>query len=67
MLRRGGYPLNHISTVVEQIRTAGGTDVLNRALDDWQQKLTAQGLAMLTAATQLSRYLDTYVTESVKM
>ena len=59
LLRRGGYPLEHIATVVEQIRTAGGTDALNRALDDWQRKLTAQGLAMLTAATQLSRYLDT--------
>ncbi len=58
LLRRGGYPLEHIATVVEQIRTAGGTGALNRALDDWQQKLTAQGLAMLTAATQLSRYLD---------
>jgi DNA-binding transcriptional MerR regulator len=59
LLRRGGYPLDHIATVVEQIRTAGGTGALNRALDDWQQKLTAQGIAMLTAATQLSGYLDT--------
>ena len=59
LLRRGGYPLEHIATVVEQIRTAGGTDALNRALDDWQRKLTAQGLAMLTAATKLSRYLET--------
>ncbi|MGH3876736.1 MAG: TioE family transcriptional regulator [Actinophytocola sp.] len=60
LLRRGGYPLEHIATVVEQIRTAGGTDALNHALDDWQHKLTAQGLAMLTAATRLSRYLDTW-------
>lgn len=61
LLRRGGYPLDHISTVVQQIRTAGGTDALSDALDDWQRKLTAQGLAMLDAATQLSHYLRTKV------
>ena len=58
LLRRGGYPLEHIATVVEQIRTAGGTGALNRALDDWQRKLTERGLAMLTAATRLNRYLE---------
>ena len=57
LLRRGGYPLGHIATVVEQIRTAGGTDALADALADWQQKLTTQGLAMLTAAARLSDYL----------
>ncbi|WP_149830597.1 TioE family transcriptional regulator [Streptomyces tailanensis] len=57
LLRRGGYQLEHIATVVEQIRTAGGTEALSRALDDWQRKLTARGLAMLDAATHLSRYL----------
>lgn len=58
LLRRGGYLLDHISTVVQQIRTAGGTDALAAALDDWQRKLTAQGLAMLDAATHLSHYLS---------
>ncbi|MGH3742989.1 MAG: TioE family transcriptional regulator [Micromonosporaceae bacterium] len=58
LLRRGGYLLGHICTVVQQVRTAGGADGLSRALDDWQRKLTAQGLAMLNAATQLSRYLN---------
>ncbi|MFB9908940.1 TioE family transcriptional regulator [Allokutzneria oryzae] len=58
LLRRGGYPLEHISTVVQQIRSAGGTDALAAALDDWQRKLTAQGLAMLNAATHLSHYLS---------
>ncbi|MGW5360301.1 TioE family transcriptional regulator [Actinopolymorpha pittospori] len=58
LLRRGGYPLDHISTVVHQIRTAGGTDTLSAALEDWQRKLTAQGLAMLGAASQLSHYLS---------
>jgi len=57
LLRRGGYPLNHISTVVQQIRTAGDTGTLSGALNDWRHKLTAQGLAMLNAATQLDRYL----------
>jgi DNA-binding transcriptional MerR regulator len=57
LLRRGGYPLDHISTVVHQIRTAGGTDTLSSSLADWQRRLTTQGLAMLTAATHLSIYL----------
>jgi DNA-binding transcriptional MerR regulator len=57
LLRRGGYPLGHISTVVRQVRTAGGTDSLVSALNDWQRKLTAQGLAMLNASAQLSQYL----------
>jgi DNA-binding transcriptional MerR regulator len=58
LLRRGGYRLDHISTVVHQIRTAGGTEKLSSALDDWHQRLTAQGLAMLHSATQLSHYLS---------
>ncbi|MFB4306594.1 TioE family transcriptional regulator [Actinomadura sp. GTD37] len=57
LLRRGGYPLDHISTVVQQVRTAGGTGELARALDDWQRKLTAQGLAMFHAAAQVDHYL----------
>lgn len=58
LLRRGGYPLDHIATVVQQIRSAGGTDALVAALADWQRKLTEQGLAMLHAAGQLSHYLS---------
>jgi DNA-binding transcriptional MerR regulator len=57
LLRRGGYPLEHIATVVHQIRTAGGTGALATALEDWQRKLTARGLAMLNAATHVSAYL----------
>lgn len=57
LLRRGDYPLEHIAAVVRQIRTAGGTEELALALGDWQRRLTAQGLAMLDAAAQLSRYL----------
>ncbi|OLZ74716.1 MerR family transcriptional regulator [Streptomyces sp. IMTB 2501] len=57
LLRRGGYPLDHIATVVQQVRTAGGTDALAASLDAWQRKLTTQGRAMLHAATHLSAYL----------
>jgi DNA-binding transcriptional MerR regulator len=59
LLRRGGYLLDHIATVIEQVRTAGGTEALTRALADWQAKLTTQGLAMLAAATRLDDYLRT--------
>ena len=58
LLRRGGYPLEHITTVVEQIRTAGGTEELSGALAGWQARLTAQGVAMLDAAARLSDYLS---------
>ncbi|WP_280419311.1 MerR family DNA-binding transcriptional regulator [Nocardia carnea] len=57
LLRRGGYGLAHIATVVEQIRTAGGTAALAAALDDWQRALTARGVAMLVAAGLLGHYL----------
>lgn len=58
LLRRGGYPLEHIATVVEQVREAGGAEALSGALEDWQRRLTHRGLAMLDAAAHLSRYLD---------
>ncbi|RFS86308.1 MerR family DNA-binding transcriptional regulator [Actinomadura spongiicola] len=57
LLRRGGYPLEHIATVVRQVRSAGGTDALAASLDDWHRKLTAQGVAMLKAAASLDHYL----------
>ncbi|WP_030433175.1 TioE family transcriptional regulator [Allokutzneria albata] len=57
LLRRGGYPLDRVSTVVHHIRTAGSTEALSRALQEWQGKLTARGLAMLSAATRLDDYL----------
>ncbi|WP_030062154.1 TioE family transcriptional regulator [Streptomyces novaecaesareae] len=57
LLRRGGYLLDHIATVVRQIRAAGGTGELAAALDGWHQRLTNRGLAMLTAAARLGDYL----------
>lgn len=58
LLRRGGYPLEHIATVIEQVRTAGGTESLADALATWHRKLTTRGLAMLRAAGLLSEYLN---------
>ncbi|MBW4715676.1 MerR family transcriptional regulator [Saccharothrix obliqua] len=60
LLRRGGYPLARIATVVGQVRAAGGAESLANALDEWQRKLTARALAMLTAAAHLSRYPPAY-------
>lgn len=57
LLRRGGYGLTEIAGVVEQIRAAGGTPALAAALDGWQHKITARGVAMLVAAGLLGRYL----------
>ncbi|AQA24829.1 merR HTH regulatory family protein [Rhodococcus sp. MTM3W5.2] len=58
LLRRGGYPLDRIAAVVQQVRSAGGTDALAATLGDWQRRLTAQGLAMLDAAGELGRYME---------
>ena len=58
LLRRGGYPLARIALVVQQIRTAGGTETLGAALADWRRRLTARGLAMLTASARLNDYLS---------
>ncbi|MFI2613025.1 TioE family transcriptional regulator [Kitasatospora sp. NPDC018619] len=57
LLRRGGYPLAHVATVLRRIRTAGGAGEPAAALDGWQQRLTARGLAMLTASARLHAYL----------
>ncbi|MFJ5991064.1 TioE family transcriptional regulator [Lentzea sp. NPDC092896] len=58
LLRRGGYPLARIALVVDQIRTAGGTDTLGAALTDWRRRLTKQGLAMLAASARLNEYVN---------
>ncbi|WP_112471219.1 TioE family transcriptional regulator [Streptomyces triticisoli] len=57
-LRRGRYPLELIATVVQQIRAAGDTQALEAALDNWRQRVTARGLAMLNAASLLADYLS---------
>ena len=57
LLRRGGYPLAHIATVLDQVRSAGGADALAASLTGWQERLTARGRAMLTGAARLADYL----------
>lgn len=57
LLRRGHYRLDHIATVIQQIRAAGSTEALAVALDTWQRKLTAHGVSMLDAAAALSHYV----------
>ncbi len=57
LLRRGGYGLTHIATVLRQVRTAGGTESLAASLTEWRARLTARGHAMLTAAARLAEFL----------
>lgn len=57
LLRRGGYLLAHIATVLQQVRAAGGAEPLAESLAAWRERLTARGRAMLTAATHLAAYL----------
>ena len=57
LLRRGGHPLEHIATVLQQVRTAGGAEPLARSLGEWGARLTARGRAMLTAGGVLAEYL----------
>ncbi|MER6509804.1 TioE family transcriptional regulator [Nonomuraea sp. NPDC001636] len=56
-LRRGGYGLEQIRQVLDQVRAAGGMEPLQATLRDWHDRLTARGLAMLTAAGALDAYL----------
>ncbi|WP_344616409.1 MerR family transcriptional regulator [Dactylosporangium salmoneum] len=57
LLRRGGYLLRHIAAVVEQVRTAGGTEHLADLLHTWRARHAARARAMLTAAARLDEYL----------
>ncbi len=59
LLRRGGYGLAHIATVLRQVRSAGGAEPLAASLAAWRARLTARGGAMLTAAARLSDFLRT--------
>jgi DNA-binding transcriptional MerR regulator len=57
LLRRGGYPLAHIATVLDHTRRAGGAEALAASLADWRQRLNARARAMLTGAASLDSYL----------
>ncbi|MGI5288890.1 TioE family transcriptional regulator [Nonomuraea polychroma] len=56
-LRRGGYLLEQIAPLIEQVRAAGGLAPLEDALRDWRGRLSARGRAMLTGAAELDAYL----------
>ncbi|MFI6104732.1 TioE family transcriptional regulator [Streptomyces sp. NPDC051310] len=56
-LRRGGYLLEQIAPLIDQVRTAGGLEPLEAALSDWRGRLSARGRAMLTGAAELEAYL----------
>ncbi|HWS32675.1 MAG TPA: TioE family transcriptional regulator [Actinoplanes sp.] len=58
LLRRGGYRLDHIATVIEQVRAAGGPGPLAASIDQWRERITARARAMLTGAARLSDYLE---------
>ncbi|MFI6505888.1 TioE family transcriptional regulator [Nonomuraea typhae] len=57
-LRRGGYLLEQIAPLLDQVRTAGGVEPLEAALAGWHDRLSARGLAMLAGAAALHAYLS---------
>ncbi|MFE9707368.1 TioE family transcriptional regulator [Streptomyces sp. NPDC005930] len=56
-LRRGGYPLERIASVIAQVRSAGGVEPLETALREWQERVSARGRAMVAGAAELEAYL----------
>lgn len=58
LLRRGGYLLDHIAAVIEQVHTAGGAGPLATSIHQWRERITACGLAMLTGSARLAEYLS---------
>jgi DNA-binding transcriptional MerR regulator len=65
LLRRGGYRLDHIATVVRQVRAAGGPGPLAASIEGWRARITARGRAMLTGAARLADLLETYAAPPV--
>ncbi|MFD7511103.1 MerR family transcriptional regulator [Streptomyces sp. NPDC059853] len=59
-LRRGGYPLEGIAPVIDQLRSAGGREPLAAALRDWHARLRARARALLSGAAALDAYLERY-------
>ncbi|MGX1027956.1 DNA-binding transcriptional MerR regulator [Streptomyces ambofaciens] len=56
-LRRGGYPLERIASVIAQVRSAGGLEPLEATLREWHHRVAARGRAMVTGAAELETYL----------
>lgn len=57
LLRRGGYLLEQIATVMRRVRDADGPEALAGSLEGWRARLAARGRAMLLAAARLADYL----------
>lgn len=57
-LRRGGYLLHQIAPLIAQVRHAGGIEPLEATLEEWRTRLATRGRSMLTAAAELSAYLE---------
>ncbi|MFC4055351.1 TioE family transcriptional regulator [Actinomadura syzygii] len=57
-LRRGGYLLEQIAPLIEQVRSAGGVAPLESTLRDWRTRLSTRARAMLKGAAELDAYLD---------
>jgi DNA-binding transcriptional MerR regulator len=58
LLRRGGYRLAQLATVMRQVRAADGPGPLAESLDGWRRRLAARGRAMLVASGRLADYLE---------
>ncbi|MFV2100876.1 TioE family transcriptional regulator [Micromonospora sp. LOL_024] len=58
LLRRGGYQLDHIAAVIEQVHAAGGPGPLAASIDQWRERITARGRSMLTGSARLADYLS---------
>jgi DNA-binding transcriptional MerR regulator len=56
-LRRGGYLLEQIAPLIAQVRSAGGLEPLEAALEDWHGRLSDRGRALLVGAAALDAYL----------
>ncbi|WP_328562814.1 TioE family transcriptional regulator [Streptomyces coelicoflavus] len=56
-LRRGGYPLEQIASVLAQVRSAGGVEPLEAALGEWRDRVSVRGRAMVAGAAELEAYL----------
>lgn len=56
-LRRGGYRLDQITPLIDQVRSAGGVVPLESMLGDWRARLSARSRAMLSGAAALDAYL----------
>ncbi len=56
-LRRGGYSLERIASVLARVRSAGGVEPLEAALGEWRERVAARGRAMVAGAAELEAYL----------